>query len=153
VSLIVIYTLWAGLPGRGPPEGRREGLYVRDGIVLQCHIMAKDIRLAQEIRRVRLALGLDVPEFASKFAVSPRTVENWEQGHRTPDPRGQRTLAALKAQVQQELAERSAVSYSTKPPEAARGAINVDSAQLAGTPPTRGSKSSKSTRLAAKGTV
>jgi DNA-binding transcriptional regulator YiaG len=39
-----------------------------------------------EIKALRLALGENTAAFAARFARSARTVENWEQGRRNPDP-------------------------------------------------------------------
>jgi DNA-binding transcriptional regulator YiaG len=48
---------------------------------------------ADQIRALRAALGENTTTFAKRFAVSRRTVEDWEQDGR-PKPRGL-TLAAL----------------------------------------------------------
>jgi DNA-binding transcriptional regulator YiaG len=37
-----------------------------------------------EIRRIRRENNLSVKDLATLVGVSPRTIENWEQGHRIP---------------------------------------------------------------------
>lgn len=39
-----------------------------------------------QIRAIRHALGENTQTFGARFCRSSRTVENWEQGRRTPDP-------------------------------------------------------------------
>jgi DNA-binding transcriptional regulator YiaG len=48
-----------------------------------------------DIQALRRALGEDVDTFGRRFLKSGRTVENWEQGHRTPDALAQRELQRL----------------------------------------------------------
>jgi DNA-binding transcriptional regulator YiaG len=38
----------------------------------------------QNIKKLRLALGLEQSEFGKEFDVTPGTVCNWETGRRTP---------------------------------------------------------------------
>jgi putative transcriptional regulator len=37
-----------------------------------------------DVRALRTRLGLTQSQFAGQFGVSPRTVQEWEQGRRTP---------------------------------------------------------------------
>ena len=55
--------------------------------------------LSQRIKALRKHLGLSVEQFGKLFFVSPRTVENWEQGIR--EPRGM-----TRAAIEKELAMR-----------------------------------------------
>jgi DNA-binding transcriptional regulator YiaG len=53
--------------------------------------------IAEEVRALRAALSEDTATFAERWHRSGRTVEQWEQGRRRPDPlvlEGMRTLAA-----------------------------------------------------------
>lgn len=53
--------------------------------------------IAEEVRALRAALGEDTATFAARWHRSGRTVEDWEQGRRQPDPlavEGMRALAA-----------------------------------------------------------
>lgn len=55
--------------------------------------------LSLRIKTLRKHLGLSVEQFGKLFFVSPRTVENWEQGIR--EPRGM-----TRAAIEKELAMR-----------------------------------------------
>jgi DNA-binding transcriptional regulator YiaG len=53
--------------------------------------------IAEEVRAIRAALQEDTATFAARWHRSGRTVEDWEQGRRRPDPlalEGMRALAA-----------------------------------------------------------
>jgi DNA-binding transcriptional regulator YiaG len=55
------------------------------------------VTIADEVRALRAALEEDTETFAARWRRSKRTVENWEQGRRQPDPLaldGMRQLAA-----------------------------------------------------------
>lgn len=52
-----------------------------------------------QVKRVRAALAENTADFASRFARSARTVEDWEQGRRTPDALCQRLLDRLDEQA------------------------------------------------------
>jgi hypothetical protein len=41
---------------------------------------------AEEVRAIRTALGEDTATFGQRWHRSGRTVEDWEQGRRQPDP-------------------------------------------------------------------
>jgi len=41
---------------------------------------------ANEIKQLRLRLGLTQPHFAYKIGVTPATVSRWENGHVEPSP-------------------------------------------------------------------
>jgi len=48
----------------------------------------KDLRTSGDhLRRRRLELGLSQADLASRLSVSPKTIRNWETGHRTPTGR------------------------------------------------------------------
>ena len=42
--------------------------------------------IAEQVRAIRAALGEDTATFAARWHRSARTVEDWEQGRRRPDP-------------------------------------------------------------------
>lgn len=42
--------------------------------------------IAEEVRAARAALGEDTTTFGARWHRSRRTVEDWEQGRRQPDP-------------------------------------------------------------------
>jgi DNA-binding transcriptional regulator YiaG len=52
------------------------------------------MRIADEVKALRSALEEDTATFGARFMKSGRTVEGWEQGHRTPDPM---IVAAIRA--------------------------------------------------------
>jgi putative transcriptional regulator len=41
--------------------------------------------IALEIRKIRAATGLSRTEFARRYALDPRALQDWEQGRRRPD--------------------------------------------------------------------
>jgi putative transcriptional regulator len=41
--------------------------------------------IALEIRKIRAATGLSRAEFARRYALDPRALQDWEQGRRRPD--------------------------------------------------------------------
>jgi DNA-binding transcriptional regulator YiaG len=56
--------------------------------------------IADEVRALRTALDEDTATFAARWHRSKRTIEDWEQGRRRPDPLaldGMRALAARQA--------------------------------------------------------
>ncbi len=60
-------------------------------------VISSDMTIAEEIRALRAALDEDTATFAARWHRSSRTIENWEQGRRQPDPLaldGIRSLAA-----------------------------------------------------------
>jgi len=55
------------------------------------------VTIAEQVRALRAALEEDTATFAARWHRSRRTVEDWEQGRRRPDPLaldGMRALAA-----------------------------------------------------------
>jgi DNA-binding transcriptional regulator YiaG len=50
--------------------------------------------IAEEVRALRAALGENTATFGKRWLKSGRTVENWEQGRKSPDPF---VLAAIRA--------------------------------------------------------
>jgi DNA-binding transcriptional regulator YiaG len=48
-----------------------------------------------EVKAIRERLGLGQVEFATIFLVSPKTVQSWEQGTRSPSPAASRLLQVL----------------------------------------------------------
>ena len=57
--------------------------HVRGEAALPTRIVDKPSR--ERIVAVRKSLGLSRREFAKRFHLDPRTVQEWEQGRRTPD--------------------------------------------------------------------
>ncbi len=46
---------------------------------------AHPLALEVDVRAVRAATGLSRAEFARRFALAPRALQDWEQGRRRPD--------------------------------------------------------------------
>jgi putative transcriptional regulator len=44
-----------------------------------------DIPDPLNVREIREKTGLSQPQFAARFAISPRTLQEWEQGRTVPD--------------------------------------------------------------------
>jgi len=53
--------------------------------------------IAEEVRALRAALEEDTVTFAARWHRSGRTVEDWEQGRRRPDPLALEGMRALMA--------------------------------------------------------
>lgn len=62
-------------------------------------------QLCLEVRRLRTGYDEDTETFGARLAVSGRTIENWEQGRRTPDRLAQRELEALARRLEAEHAQ------------------------------------------------
>jgi DNA-binding transcriptional regulator YiaG len=57
---------------------------------------SEDRMTGREIQELRHSLGENAETFAARFARSRRTVEDWEQGRRNPDPLALKLLVELK---------------------------------------------------------
>ena len=54
----------------------------------------------EQIKSIRAALGENTTAFAERFRRSPRTIENWEQGRRRPDPLAILLLEGLEKKIE-----------------------------------------------------
>jgi DNA-binding transcriptional regulator YiaG len=54
----------------------------------------------ERIREIRSLAGENTDEFGQRFSRSGRTVEDWEQGRRNPDPLAIEALAKLEVAMQ-----------------------------------------------------
>lgn len=61
-----------------------------------------------DIRQLRDQLGEDVATFGARFVRSGRTVEDWEQGRRTPGALVEAILDHLRGKLRSEQAANSA---------------------------------------------
>jgi len=61
-----------------------------------------------DITELRKARQETTAQFGQHFARSGRTIEDWEQGRRTPDRLCERILAGLKADLVQQVGQRIA---------------------------------------------
>lgn len=62
-----------------------EALAIVQGKVKPARVTTFKPSVALEIRKIRLATGLSRNEFARRFALDPRALQDWEQGRRKPD--------------------------------------------------------------------
>jgi putative transcriptional regulator len=49
------------------------------------HAYHYDVPDPVNVREIREKTGLSQPQFAARFAISPRTLQEWEQGRTVPD--------------------------------------------------------------------
>ncbi|MGH9589788.1 MAG: helix-turn-helix domain-containing protein [Terracidiphilus sp.] len=66
-------------------EAMREAAAIAEGKVKPASVTTFKPSIALEIRKIRLATGLSRAEFARRFALDARALQDWEQGRRRPD--------------------------------------------------------------------
>jgi putative transcriptional regulator len=66
-------------------EAMREAVAIVQGKVKPARVTTFKPSLALEIRKIRLATGLSRAEFARRYALDARALQEWEQGRRRPD--------------------------------------------------------------------
>lgn len=49
------------------------------------HVYYYDVPEKIDVRAIREKIGMSQAQFALRFAISPRTLQEWEQGRRVPD--------------------------------------------------------------------
>lgn len=69
--------------------------------------------IQEEVRALRAALDEDTATFGARWHRSGRTVENWEQGHRRPDPLALDGIRALAARTKKKHAKQAAQKAHT----------------------------------------
>jgi putative transcriptional regulator len=62
-----------------------EALAIVQGKVKPARVTVFKPSIALEVRKIRLATGLTRAEFARKYALDARALQDWEQGRRRPD--------------------------------------------------------------------
>jgi putative transcriptional regulator len=62
-----------------------EALAIVQGKVKPARVTTFKPSVALEIRKIRLATGLTRAEFARRYALDARALQDWEQGRRRPD--------------------------------------------------------------------
>ncbi len=65
-------------------ESVREGMAILRGEMEPARIFVVERKPSEQVKSIRSKLGVSQPEFAAMLGISVRTLENWEQGHRTP---------------------------------------------------------------------
>lgn len=63
----------------------KEALAIGQGKVKPARVTTFKPSIAFEVRKIRPATGLSRAEFARRFALDPRALQDWEQGRRRPD--------------------------------------------------------------------
>ncbi|HUV68320.1 MAG TPA: hypothetical protein VMW15_01575 [Terracidiphilus sp.] len=66
-------------------EAMREAAAIAQGDAEPAAVHTFPLALDVDVRAVRAATGLSRMEFARRFALDPRAVQDWEQGRRRPD--------------------------------------------------------------------
>ena len=61
--------------------------------------------IAEEVRALRATLGEDTATFAARWRKSGRTIEDWEQGRRAPEPFVLEDLRKLAARTKKKQAK------------------------------------------------
>jgi putative transcriptional regulator len=66
-------------------EAMREAAAIAEGKIKPARVTKFKPSVALDIRMIRLATGLSRAEFAKKYALDARALQDWEQGRRKPD--------------------------------------------------------------------
>jgi putative transcriptional regulator len=66
-------------------EAMREAAAIAKGEAKPAAVRHFPLPLDVDVRAVRAATGLSRSEFARRFALDPRALQDWEQGRRRPD--------------------------------------------------------------------
>lgn len=85
-------------------EAMREAAAVAEGKMRPARVTTFTPSIALEIRKIRLATGLSRAEFARRFALDARALQDWEQGRRRPD-RAARAYLTVIARKPKEVEE------------------------------------------------
>jgi len=66
-------------------EAMREAAAIAEGRIKPARVTSFKPGIALEIRMIRVATGLSRAEFARRYALDARALQDWEQGRRRPD--------------------------------------------------------------------
>ncbi|MGA9070654.1 MAG: helix-turn-helix domain-containing protein, partial [Terracidiphilus sp.] len=66
-------------------EAMREAAEIAEGNAMPAAVHHFPLPLHVDVRAVRAETGLSRTEFAKRFALDPRALQDWEQGRRRPD--------------------------------------------------------------------
>lgn len=66
-------------------EAMREAVEIAEGHAKPAAVHHFPLPLNVDVRAVRAETGLSRTEFARRFALDPRALQDWEQGRRRPD--------------------------------------------------------------------
>jgi putative transcriptional regulator len=76
-------------------ESMEEAVAIVRGEVKPARVTTFEPSIALEIRQIRLATGLSRAEFAKKYALDVRALQDWEQGRRKPDRAARNYLTVI----------------------------------------------------------
>ncbi len=65
-------------------ESVKEGMAILRGEMEPSRVFVVEKKEKPDVKSIRSKFGISQPEFAAMMGISVRTLENWEQGHRTP---------------------------------------------------------------------
>jgi putative transcriptional regulator len=65
-------------------ESVKEGMAILRGEMEPSRVFAVNKKEKPDVKSIRSKLEVSQSEFATMLGISVRTLENWEQGHRTP---------------------------------------------------------------------
>lgn len=85
-------------------ESMEEAAAIAQGKVKPARVTTFKPSIALEVRKIRAATGLSRTEFARRFALDPRALQDWEQGRRRPD-RAARAYLTVIARKPKEVEE------------------------------------------------
>jgi putative transcriptional regulator len=81
-------------------QGLDEAVKYQDGKIkarrTKIAIKPVDMFSSEDIKRIRLGVGLSQVVFASSMGVSPKTIEAWERGKNTPAGPSRRLLEIIR---------------------------------------------------------
>ncbi|HEX7728623.1 MAG TPA: transcriptional regulator [Terracidiphilus sp.] len=79
-------------------DAMREAAAIASGKKKPSRVTTFKPSIALEIRQIRMATGLSRVEFARKFALDVRALQDWEQGRRKPDRAARAYLTVIARQ-------------------------------------------------------
>lgn len=81
-------------------QGLDEAVKYQNGKIkarrIKITIKPVDMFSSEDIKRIRLSVGLSQVVFASSIGVSPKTVEAWERGRNKPEGPSRRLLGLIR---------------------------------------------------------
>ena len=79
-------------------ESMEEALAIVQGKVKPARVTTFRPSIALDVRQIRVATGLSRTEFARKYALDARALQDWEQGRRKPDKAARAYLKVIAKQ-------------------------------------------------------
>jgi putative transcriptional regulator len=81
-------------------ESMREAVSIAKGDAQPARVNRFPLAPDIDVRAIRLGMGLSRTEFARRFALDPRAVQDWEQGRRRPDRAARAYLFVISRQAE-----------------------------------------------------